>query len=67
MPTPLKGEIVAVTSADGSVTTGWRLEQIQCSREDHALQLWADLQSVDDPGSSRLNAIRSLAGVRAAD
>lgn len=67
VPTPLKGHLVAVTSGSGSVTTGWRLGQIQCSREDHTLQLWAVLEAVDDPGRTRFVAISSIGDVRAAD
>jgi hypothetical protein len=67
VPTPLQGRAVAIASTDGSVTTGWRLEEVQCSREDHGLQLWAVLQSLDDPGRSRMMAIRSLDDVRTAD
>jgi len=63
VPTPLKGRPVKVRSAGGSVLTGWRLEEVQCSREDHGVQLWAVLESLDDPGRTRFVAIRSLEAI----
>ena len=65
--TPLKGRAVTVVASSGSLGTAWRLEEVQCSREDAGLQLWAVLQSLDGAGRTRFVAIRSLEDLQPAD
>jgi hypothetical protein len=63
--TPLKGQAVSVAAFD-RLFTG-RLEEIQCSREEQGLQLWAVLQSLDGSDRTSMIAIRSLDDVEAAN